>query len=84
MLRHSQTVQLASECNLHDPTSLPASRKALAVSLSSACGENPFSLVRNSLDEEPVDGRLDCGQPAHYRWREHLSEVDNRRAASPF
>lgn len=50
-------------------------RSAAARRLVELDGIDPDKLIPNSLDEEPIDGMLPIGGPAHFAWRERLHVV---------
>ena len=56
----------------------PATRQSLAMALTARDGVDPFSLVANSLDEEPCDGVLPVAGEAHFAWRDRLGRVPTR------
>lgn len=51
-------------------------RERVAKLLTASDGLCPETLVANTLDEEPVDGVLACGQEAHFAWRQRLRRAD--------
>ena len=53
-------------------------RKALAIALTASEGTDPFSLISNSLNEEPCDGVLPLAGEAHFAWRDRLWRVKSR------
>lgn len=53
-------------------------RKVLAIALTASEGTDPFSLISNSLNEEPCDGVLPLAGEAHFAWRDRLWRVKNR------
>ena len=52
------------------------SREIIARILTVDDGVCPDSLLANTLDEEPLDGVLPCGQQAHFAWRDRLFRAD--------
>jgi len=51
-------------------------RERMARILTVSDGICPDTLVANTLDEEPLDGVLACGQQAHFSWRDRLMRAD--------
>ena len=54
---------------------LLATRKVIAIALTIHEGVDPFSLVSNTLDEEPCDAVLTLAGEAHFAWRDRLWRV---------
>ena len=52
------------------------SREARVQALAASEGVDPFSLVHNTLEEEPCDGFLPLWGEAHFAWREHLGRIE--------
>lgn len=51
-------------------------REQVARLLTIGDGVCPDLLVANTLDEEPLDGMLACGQEARFSWRDRLQRAD--------
>ena len=51
-------------------------REQIARLLTMADGVCPDLLIANTLDEEPLDGVLACGQEARFSWRDRLQRAD--------
>lgn len=54
-------------------------RERIARILTVDDGLCPDTLLANTLDEEPLDGLLPCGQEAHFAWRDRLVRADAGR-----
>ena len=54
----------------------PTDREQVARLLTIRDGVCPDLLVANTLDEEPLDGVLACGQEARFSWRDRLQRAD--------